>query len=163
MRKIRNPGLCLRSRAMCLGGLSLAAAAFMLPATAELVTLSRAQEPGKLTSRASADIDRADSTAPLAASPGDSASGAPTDQLMREGAKLVNQPVTCRGSGDRLLVELPQASLPLVALENLASQRILQAILDDTGSERWIINGSVTEFQGRNYILLDRVTRQPKG
>jgi hypothetical protein len=82
--------------------------------------------------------------------------------LLREGTRLVEEPAICRSSGDRLLITLGEQSAPLVALENLAAQRILKAVLDDVGDDRWIVGGQITEFQERNYLLLDRVVRQPK-
>jgi len=81
---------------------------------------------------------------------------------MREGTKIVDRPAVCHCSGDRLQILLGESTVPISALENLASQRILKATLDDAGDERWVVNGQITEFQGRNYILLDRVMRQPK-
>jgi hypothetical protein len=82
--------------------------------------------------------------------------------LLREGTRLVEEPAICRSSGDRLLITLGDNSTALVALENLAAQRILKAVLDDVGDDRWIVGGQITEFQERNYLLLDRVVRQPK-
>lgn len=159
MRAIHNLGLSKRA---WFGGLSLVLAAYVLHSNSDPLSQGWAQERGKLTSRSVTDTPGALSIAPGASDFGESARGERTEQLLREGARVVNQLVTCRSAGDRLLVELPQASVPVVALENLAAQRILQAILDDLGSEQWIINGSITEFQGRNFILLDRVARQSK-
>jgi hypothetical protein len=82
--------------------------------------------------------------------------------LLREGTRLVEQPAICRSSGDRLLITLGDQAAPLVALENLAAQRILKAVLNDVGDDRWTVGGQITEFQDRNYLLLDRVVRQPK-
>lgn len=159
MRTILNLVL---SKAVWFGGSALVMAAYLVPSASYLDSQGWAQEHGKLTSRSVADPAGALPSDSAAPDFGESALGERTEQLLREGATVVSQLVTCRSAGDRLLVELPQAALPVVALENLAAQRILQAILDDTGSEQWVINGSITEFQGRNFILLDRVTRQSK-
>ncbi len=83
-------------------------------------------------------------------------------KLMREGTRIVNIKATCRSSVDRLVVDLGEGSQPLTALENLASQRILKSVLDDAADAVWIINGQITEFNDRNYILLDRVVREAK-
>ncbi len=83
-------------------------------------------------------------------------------QLMREGTRIVDQPANCRSSGEQLLIDFATESEPLVALENLAAQRILKAVMDDAGDGGWVINGQITEFKGHNYILLNRVNRQPK-
>lgn len=162
MCAIRNLGLCNLSRAACCGGLLLSIAAYMLLSAGERLSSGWAQEPGKLTSRATSAAGGKLAEPREALGGGGSASDSRTDQLLREGAKIVNQSVNCRATGERLVVELPQSSQPLLALENLAAQRILKALQDDIGSERWSINGSITEFQGRNYILLDRVTRESK-
>lgn len=82
--------------------------------------------------------------------------------LMREGTRLLDQPAVCRSSGERLLVTIDENSQPLIALENLAAQRILKAVLDDANDDHWIVGGQITEFQERNYVLLDRVIRQSK-
>lgn len=83
-------------------------------------------------------------------------------RLLREGSRIDNQHALCRDAGDRLVVELTEDNRVLPALENLAAQRILKSVQDDSGDERWIVNGLVTEFQEANYILLDRVVREPK-
>lgn len=83
-------------------------------------------------------------------------------KLMREGTRIESLHTQCRNVGDRLVVEIAEDTRPLEALENLASQRILQAVSDEASSNGWIVNGQITEFQGRNYILLDKVTRAPK-
>ena len=81
--------------------------------------------------------------------------------LLREGTRVLEQPVICRCSGERLLVSFAEDTPPMIALENLAAQRILKAVLDDAGDAQWIVGGQITEFHDRNYILLDRVIRQP--
>lgn len=88
--------------------------------------------------------------------------GASASELLREGTKIIDQPAVCRSFGDRLQITLSGTTVPIIALENLASQRILKATLDDVEDERWVVNGQITEFQGHNFILLDRVVRQPK-
>ncbi len=82
--------------------------------------------------------------------------------LMREGSRISNLPAVCRSSGERLLVSFEEDSKAVIALENLAAQRILQAVLDDVADAHWVVGGQITEFHDRNYILLDRVIRQPK-
>ncbi len=82
--------------------------------------------------------------------------------LIREGTRIADLPAVCRSSGERLLVSFGEQTNPIVALENLASQRILKSVLDDSADDRWIVGGQITEFQERNYVLLDRVIRQSK-
>ncbi len=163
MRAIRRLNECGGSQAAWYAGVSLLIIGYTLHSTGELVSQGWAQERGKLTSRANSDSGGVAAIPAVVPDSGETTVGDErAGQLLREGARLVNQPATCRSVGDRLLVELPHTSLPLAVLENLAAQRILKAIQDDIGGGQWIINGSITEFQGRNYILLDRVLRQSK-
>ncbi|MCA9132456.1 MAG: hypothetical protein KDA45_04855 [Planctomycetales bacterium] len=85
-----------------------------------------------------------------------------TSVLLREGMRIEAGAAQCRSAGERLVIELNESGRSLVALENLASQRVLQAVLDDASDRQWIVNGQVTEFQGRNFLLLERVTRAGK-
>ena len=148
-----------RRRAAWVAGVLLVGVGGMVGANTGQLRQALAQEDGgKLTS-----ANPVNPSGFAAASPSATAGGVlVAGPLMREGTKIVNQSATCRSSGDRLQVILAEDSTPVIALENLASQRILKAAMDDAGDERWVINGQITEFQGRNFILLDRVTRQPK-
>ncbi len=128
--------------------------------TGQLRQAQAQEERGKLTSARPASPSG--STLPNSTAASSPLGGASASELLREGAKIVDQPAVCRSSGDRLQITLGEATVPIIALENLASQRILKATLDDAGDERWLVNGQITEFQGRNFILLDRVMRQPK-
>ena len=83
-------------------------------------------------------------------------------QLLREGSRLEDRLCVCRGAGERLTVELDGEGIAMGVLENLTAQRVLQAMLDDERDNRWIVQGTVTEFQGRNYLLLERVVRAPR-
>ncbi len=82
-------------------------------------------------------------------------------KLLREGKQLSSQHATCRSTGERLVVEIEIDGhiRTLTALENLSAQRILKAVVDEPSDSAWIVNGSITEFQDRNFILLKRVSR----
>lgn len=82
-------------------------------------------------------------------------------KILREGTKLNMVAVSCRVAGDRLEVEL-EDSRRILALENLASQRVWQAVRDDHIDANWIISGSITEFQAQNFVLIERVSRVPR-
>ncbi len=79
--------------------------------------------------------------------------------LIREGTRMESQPAECRSEGDQLVLRFPESSRAITALENLATQRILKAVSDDPSDSQWLLTGTVTEFQGRNYLFIDRVTR----
>ncbi|MGV3485729.1 MAG: hypothetical protein ACO1RT_15030 [Planctomycetaceae bacterium] len=53
------------------------------------------------------------------------------------------------------------AALQLRVLENLALQRVSDAIAQDSNDVRWIVTGIVTEFSGENWLLLSTVFRAP--
>ena len=90
------------------------------------------------------------------------ATQAPETKLLREGTRLESRIAECRSSGDRMSVLLQDDGRVLNTLENLASQRILKAVMDDPGDNKWVISGTVTEFQGHNFLLLERVNRVSK-
>ena len=85
-----------------------------------------------------------------------------SEKILREGTRVESRPAECRSEGERLTILLPDTTRALTALENLATQRIQKAVLDDPSDKQWIITGTVTEFQGRNYILIERVSRVAK-
>ncbi|MEZ6135032.1 MAG: hypothetical protein R3C53_09005 [Pirellulaceae bacterium] len=85
------------------------------------------------------------------------------ETILREGTRIESKAGECRSDGERLAITFNDGkSHTMIALENLAAQRILQAVSDDSNDKGWIVTGSVTEFQGRNFILLERVTRVSK-
>ena len=84
------------------------------------------------------------------------------EKIMREGTRIETQLAEMRQEADQLAVHLSNHNIPLIALENLAMQRVLIALIDDPSDKQWTVTGTVTEFQGRNYILFERVTRAAK-
>ena len=82
-----------------------------------------------------------------------------SQRLRREGTKIEQQTVSCRSNGERLVVELRSEKQQVLALENLMAQRILESVTDDPNDRYWSVNGTLTEFQGKNFILLERVNR----
>lgn len=105
----------------------------------------------------------------LAAGDGSSRTDAQTDagtrepgKLMREGARIESKLMLVRSAGENLILEMEDDKQAFEALENLALERILQAVRADAGDKRWLITGQATEYRGRNYILLERVSRAPR-
>lgn len=80
-------------------------------------------------------------------------------ELAREGTKIESESAICRSHGERLVLELSSYDQPIVALENLATQRILEAVNIDPDDMHWSIHATMTEFKGRNFLLLERVHR----
>ncbi|MEO8270271.1 MAG: hypothetical protein ABI557_11170 [Aureliella sp.] len=148
---------CLRSRAAWVSGCLLVGVGGVANVTTGQLSQGWAQE-GRDKFTSAIPIGSAFPNSQVVSQP---PGGVSVSELLREGTKIVNQSAICRSSQDRLQLTLVDTSIPLIALENLASQRILKANMDDAGDERWVINGQITEFQGHNFILLDRVMRQP--
>jgi len=79
--------------------------------------------------------------------------------LLREGSEVVRALAKCRASGDKLVLEFRETGRMMAALENLAAQRVLKAVVEDPSNVEWIVSGSVTEFNGRNYLYLKQAKR----
>lgn len=96
--------------------------------------------------------------------PADSADGAKV-MLHREGTKIKDEPGRFALVGNRInFVTSP--GLQYVCLENLNLERVARIMGSTPDSVEWVISGAVTEYQGSNYLLIDRSTRKlvaPKG
>ncbi|NLX56660.1 MAG: hypothetical protein GXY58_16250 [Planctomycetaceae bacterium] len=90
------------------------------------------------------DIDAARSQLPV--QPG---------QRLREGTTLQNVTGTFEVSGGQIVFCVGETEAYLEVLENLALERIA-AMLENTAGRAWQVSGTVTEYQGRNYLLIDR-------
>ncbi len=77
---------------------------------------------------------------------------------IREGARMELREARARIVGETLIFTV-EGHDPIEGLENLALQRVYQAILDDPTQDRWMVTGQITEFRDRNYLLLDRGIR----
>ena len=89
-----------------------------------------------------------------------SSSGADSGaKIHREGARIEQQPVSFKTENDRLLLTVGNDPKPLIVLENLASQRIFRATREDPDDCRWTVTGSYTEFEGKNFFLIERAVR----
>lgn len=83
-------------------------------------------------------------------------------KLIREGARIESKLMLVRSAGENLILESEDDKQSFEALENLALERVLQAVRADSGDKRWLVTGQATEYRGRNYILLERVSRAPR-
>ncbi|NMC19883.1 MAG: hypothetical protein GYA33_05620 [Thermogutta sp.] len=105
---------------------------------------------------------------PSAASGADSRSAAPVPRPMRlrEGTALRGLVGSIRPVGDRWTLFLSQRDERYILLENLALERILRTNASFTEVPDWTVEGTVTEFRGQNYLLIEkaligRVTARP--
>lgn len=78
----------------------------------------------------------------------------------REGELLEDQLGTFELLGERVLFTLASRQQALPVLENLALERVTR-LLDQRADCPWVVTGTVTEYRGRNYLLLQRAVMRP--
>lgn len=119
--------------------------------------------------------DTANAPPPTAVSPpsglpGSADSGAaaqvPGPTRLREGTALRGLIGTIRLVGERWTLFLTQRDERYILLENLALERILRTNASFNEAPDWTVDGTVTEFRGQNYLLIEkaligRVTASP--
>ena len=74
---------------------------------------------------------------------------------VREGSVLKRQTGSFTMLGDRIVFQSEGEEDVLMVLENLMLERVWK-VLQETSPRQWIVSGSVTEYRGRNYLLLER-------
>jgi hypothetical protein len=93
------------------------------------------------------------------------APGAPTLTVLREGTPIVNRVgrLTLGGEGgaSEFMFEADGQALrdpPLIVLPNLKLMIMEDAVRGATREPRFRVSGVVTEYRGRNYLLLEKVS-----
>ena len=76
--------------------------------------------------------------------------------LLREGTIVRNQNVVIRISGGRTMMTVLEDSRRFYCLENLNLERISKVIQNNPLMTEWTIDYLVTEYQGSNYVLIQR-------
>ena len=79
------------------------------------------------------------------------------DELLgrdREGSKLINQIGEFHEAGERISFYFDGSTRSFVVLENLALERISRKL--DQGTRKWSVTGTITEFRGSNFLLVER-------
>jgi hypothetical protein len=76
---------------------------------------------------------------------------------LREGTILTDQGGRFRQDGDGA-VFIAENQYEFVSLPNLNLERVIRTLKgsDESESIRWSVSGQVTEFNGRNYLLITR-------
>lgn len=93
-------------------------------------------------------------------SPANAAAGPSQPSRLREGGRISQQKGIFTIAGDRVVFSPVDGTLPkMVVLENLSLQRVIQNLEGNSQQEVWLVTGRVTEFQGANYLFLERATR----
>jgi hypothetical protein len=88
------------------------------------------------------------------------ATAAPGDRL-REGAVLDTTGIF-KLTGDRIMFYASGDSRRFGTLENLNLERISRVISETSEALEWNVSGTVTEFQGTNYLLVSRAILKSK-
>jgi len=76
--------------------------------------------------------------------------------LIREGTFVRNQRVVIRISSGRAMMTVLEDSRRFYCLENLNLERISKVIQNNPLMTEWTIDYLVTEYQGSNYVLIQR-------
>ena len=76
--------------------------------------------------------------------------------LLREGTIVRNQRVVIRISGGRAMMTVLEDSRRFYCLENLNLERISKVIQNNPMLTDWNVDYLVTEYQGSNYVLIQR-------
>ncbi len=87
-----------------------------------------------------------------------------TKGRVREGTRLNDKRGFFTQRGDGATFNLGDGSLKIEGLENLNLERVVRTIaLSDKSNEiEWLVSGIVTEFQGGNYLFIDRAIQLSK-
>lgn len=83
-------------------------------------------------------------------------------QRLREGAKLVDQLGSFQLTSDRATFTTVDRQHKLEGLPNLNLERIVRTLRDHPDQLVWSVSGTVTEYQGANYILITRAVLKSK-
>ncbi len=81
---------------------------------------------------------------------------------LREGTIVSDQSGYFREDGDGATF-IADAGIEFGALPNLNLERVVRLLKssDEPNSIRWSVNGEVTEFTGRNFLLISRAAYKP--
>jgi hypothetical protein len=80
--------------------------------------------------------------------------------LLREGTSVSESRGRFQIVKERVIFSDETLGKSFTCLENLMLQRIHAMLGDDEGRrQRWLVTGKITEFNGENFLWLDRATR----
>lgn len=80
-------------------------------------------------------------------------------RLRREGTQLRDEPGRFIAAGNRVSFVASDGT-NYVGLENLNLERVAKIITASPDSAEWFVAGTVTEYQGANYLLISRARRK---
>jgi hypothetical protein len=80
-------------------------------------------------------------------------------QVRREGTSLRDEPGRFALSGNRVAFSAFDGTT-YIGLENLNLQRIAKAVAASPEPIEWFVTGTLTEYQGSNYLIVTHVRRK---
>src|SRR5690242_17287154 len=80
-------------------------------------------------------------------------------KVRREGTQLRDEPGRFLASGNRLSFTGADGT-NYIGLENLNLERVGKVVAASPDVVEWFVSGTVTEYQGSNYLLLSHVRRK---
>lgn len=83
-------------------------------------------------------------------------------KMLREGGRIESRKMRAKPAGEDIVWEDEENHQTFISLENLALERVWQTVNADGNERLWTVTGTVTEYRGRNYILVERATRAPR-
>ena len=89
--------------------------------------------------------------------------GGENNQRLREGTQIEDVLGKFEVIGDRISFYPSESNEPLRALENLALERVALQLSGLSRKRVWRVSGTVTEFQGGNYLLVERAILKASG
>ena len=76
--------------------------------------------------------------------------------ILREGTAIVEEMGQFRLDGKRVTFVATDGKRSLIGLENLNLDRIARTVADHPERLQWKVSGTITEYQGNNYLLVGR-------
>lgn len=75
---------------------------------------------------------------------------------VREGREVREMQAMFASVGERMSCKLPSLQATVTVLENLMLERVSETMMRHDENATWEVEGLITEYQGRNYLLLQR-------
>ena len=80
----------------------------------------------------------------------------PASDRLREGSRIADRLGTFTLTAERPVFHTTDGKLQLGGLPNLNLERVVRTLQDSQAGLVWSVSGSVTEYQGGNYLLITR-------
>ena len=90
-----------------------------------------------------------------------SANNAAKKKRIREGTVFKGKRCIFRPLAQRVLIFSEDESERFFCLENLNLERVMKVVLENPAQQIWNVDGTYTEYQGENYVLIQRVVLAP--